>query len=133
MSEQDLRRLRTGATARFLAEDVGVPARALTVVDIAPTASRRLATSAELVSPNGGVIAASQAPAQHGEHAQEARAWVPEQAVYRVVLKPGAGTDPALARLQVLRGTVTIDGEAESLLLRAWRQVAAVAIRETGF
>lgn len=131
VSEQDLRRLRVGAHARFLAEDVTVPARAFTVVEIAPTASRRLGASAELASPNGGAIAAVQEPSSAGGH--DGRAWVPEQAVYRIVLQPRAGTDPALARLQVLRGTVTIDGEAESLLLRAWRRIAAIAIRETGF
>ncbi len=133
VSEQDLRRLRHGSSARFLAEDVSLPARALTVVEIAPAASRRLAAGAELASPNGGAIAATASPAHDGEQGQGHRAWVPEQAVYRVLLKPRAGDEPALARLQVLRGSVTIDGEAESLLLRAWRQVAAVAIRESGF
>jgi putative peptide zinc metalloprotease protein len=41
--------------------------------------------------------------------------------------------DASLPRLQVLRGTVVIDGAPASPLLRAWRRIAAVLIRETGF
>ncbi|MET0268532.1 MAG: HlyD family efflux transporter periplasmic adaptor subunit [Duganella sp.] len=133
VTEHELQRLKVGASAHFLAEDVALPARAMTVVDIAATASRRLHAGAELASPNGGAIAAVQEPAREGAGAYEARGWLPEQAVYRVLLKPRDGTDPALPRLQVLRGTVAIDGKAESFLMRSWRRALAIVIRETGF
>jgi putative peptide zinc metalloprotease protein len=55
---------------------------------------------------------------------------VPEESVYRVSLAPRA---PVPAPEQVRRGTVYVEGEARSLLDRAWRAVAAVLIRESGF
>ncbi|THF67575.1 HlyD family efflux transporter periplasmic adaptor subunit [Pseudothauera nasutitermitis] len=131
VAEADLARLAAGNRARFLAEDAGVGALPLRVQDIAATATRRLTGSPELVSPNGGAIAATQAPALAGEATPDGRAWVPEQAIYRVRLAPEDAS--ALPRLQVLRGTVVIDGAPASLLLRAWRRTLAVLVRETGF
>lgn len=131
VAEADLARLAADDTARFLAEDAGVGALPLRVQDIAATATRRLTGSPELASPNGGAIAATQAPALAGETTLDGRAWVPEQAIYRVRLTPeAAATAP---RLQVLRGTVVIDGAPASLLLRAWRRAVAVLVRESGF
>ena len=55
---------------------------------------------------------------------------VPRTPVYRVELTPAA---PLNAPAQVVPGTVEVDGAARSLLDRAWRSVAAVVIRESGF
>ena len=45
------------------------------------------------------------------------------------MLEP-AGAEAAPAR--VLRGYVVLSGAPESLAARAWRRIAAVAIRESG-
>lgn len=129
VAEADLERLRVGDSARFLAEDPGVRAVTLRVRDIAATATRRLGGVPELASPNGGAIAAT--PAQGGDPTPEGRAWVPEQAVYRVRLAPEV--PGAMPRPQVLRGAVLIEGAPMSLMLRVWRRVAAVLVRESGF
>ena len=55
---------------------------------------------------------------------------VPQTPVYRVDLTP---TEPLGAPGQVVPGTVMVDGEARSLIGRAWRSAAAVLIRESGF
>lgn len=132
-SEDDLHRLRTGGRARFLAEDPGEAAVALVVSDVAATATRRLAAAPELSSTHGGAVAAMQAPRGESRPDPDSQGLVPERAVYRVILRPAEGSDTALPRLQALRGTAVIEGEAESLLLRAWRRSAALLVRETGF
>lgn len=131
VAEDELERLKVGDQARFLAEDTAVKALSLRVQDIAATATRRLVGSPELASPNGGAIASVAAPAQAGEMAPGGQAWLPDQAIYRVRLVPLQGGD--LSRLQVLRGTVVIEGEPASLLLRTWQRVLAVLVRESGF
>lgn len=132
-SEGDLHRLRAGARARFLPEDPGQDAIALVVADIGATATRRLNAAPELSSTHGGAVAAVQAPQGAGRPDPESQGLVPESAVYRVMLRPADASAAAMPRLQALRGTVVIDGQAESLLRRAWRRGAAVLVREAGF
>ncbi len=132
-SEDDLHRLRPGGRARFLPEDPGLDAIALVVSDTAATATRRLNAAPELSSVHGGAVPAVQAPHGAGRPDPESQGLVPERAVYRIVLHPADAARAALPRLQALRGTVIIEGQAESLLLRAWRRAAAVLVRETGF
>ena len=54
--------------------------------------------------------------------------WTPESTVYRVMLEP----DPPAAPSRVLRGHVVLSGAPESLAVRAWRRIVAVAVRESG-
>jgi putative peptide zinc metalloprotease protein len=54
---------------------------------------------------------------------------VPELPVYRVLLAP---VEPLEAR-RVTRGVVLLQGEAESIPARLWRQALGVALRESGF
>ena len=96
-------------------------------------APRRLNAAPELSSTHGGAVAAVQAPQGAGRPAPESQGLVPESAVYRVMLRPADASAAAMPRLQALRGTVVIDGQAESLLRRAWRRGAAVLVREAGF
>jgi|GEM_PF-1018135 len=63
----------------------------------------------------------------------DAQGLAPERAIYRVVLHPPDDANKALPQRQALRGTVVIDGEAESLVVRAWRRSVAVLLRKTGF
>ncbi|WP_154715521.1 HlyD family efflux transporter periplasmic adaptor subunit [Pectobacterium fontis] len=121
VSEKDWQRLRTGAKGTFYLQDVSRSSLPLTIVDIASTATRDLNAAPELASVYGGDIA-TLSDSQRKLH--------PEQAVYRVLLSV---PDAYRAQPQVLRGTVVMDGEAQSLLIRGWKVVSAVLIRELSF
>lgn len=121
VSEKDWQRLRTGAKGTFYLQDVSCSSLPLTIVEIASTATRDLNAAPELASSYGGDIA-TLSDAQRKLH--------PEQAVYRVLLSL---PDDYRAQPQVLRGTVVMDGEAQSLLIRGWKVVSAVLIRELSF
>ena len=121
VSEKDWQRLRTGAKGTFYLQDVSRSSLPLTIVEIASTATRVLNAAPELASIYGGDIA-TLSDAQRKLH--------PEQAVYRVLLSL---PDDYRAQPQVLRGTVVMDGEAQSLLIRGWKVVSAVLIRELSF
>ncbi|MCA6939714.1 HlyD family efflux transporter periplasmic adaptor subunit [Pectobacterium polaris] len=121
VSEKDWQRLRTGAKGTFYLQDVSRSSLPLTIVEIASTATRDLNAAPELASIYGGDIA-TLSDAQRKLH--------PEQAVYRVLLSL---PDDYRAQPQVLRGTVVMDGEAQSLLIRGWKVVSAVLIRELSF
>ncbi|MBQ4767581.1 HlyD family efflux transporter periplasmic adaptor subunit [Pectobacterium versatile] len=121
VSEKDWQRLRTGAKGTFYLQDVSRSSLPLTIVEIASTATRDLNAAPELASIYGGDIA-TLSDAQRKLH--------PEQAVYRVLLSL---PDDYRAQPQVLRGTVVMDGEAQSLLIRGWKVVSSVLIRELSF
>lgn len=121
VSEKDWQRLRTGAKGTFYLQDVSRSSLPLTIVEIASTATRDLNAAPELASIYGGDIA-TLSDAQRKLH--------PEQAVYRVLLSL---PEDYRAQPQVLRGTVVMDGEAQSLLVRGWKVVSAVLIRELSF
>ncbi|WP_174868621.1 HlyD family efflux transporter periplasmic adaptor subunit [Pectobacterium polaris] len=121
VSEKDWQRLRTGAKGTFYLQDVSRSSLPLTIVEITSTATRDLNAAPELASIYGGDIA-TLSDAQRKLH--------PEQAVYRVLLSL---PDDYRAQPQVLRGTVVMDGEAQSLLIRGWKVVSAVLIRELSF
>lgn len=139
VTEEDVHRLQAGTTARFIAETRATGALALTLADVSATASRRLSAAPELASVNGGAIAAVRPTAEQMRNAQDpdAQSWIPEQAVYLVRLRPShdADTQAAIHGMgrQVLRGTVMLQGERESVLHREWTRVAAVFLRESGF
>ncbi|WCG82450.1 HlyD family efflux transporter periplasmic adaptor subunit [Pectobacterium sp. A5351] len=121
VSEKDWQRLHMGGKGTFYLQDVSRSSLPLTIVDIASTATRDLNAAPELASVYGGDIA-TLSDAQRKLH--------PEQAVYRVLLSL---PDDYRAQPQVLRGTVVMDGEAQSLLIRGWKVVFAVLIRELSF
>ncbi|MNF11599.1 hypothetical protein D3C80_2128450 [compost metagenome] len=54
----------------------------------------------------------------------------PVQAQYGVRLSL---LDDAIHPAQPLRGVVVLDGEGQSLLGAAWRKLAALGVRESGF
>lgn len=127
--EVDLDRFSRGDTAVFYPEDPLRPQVALTVTSIAAGAIDTLQDAPELASAYGGAIAARQAPAalQRKLAAQET-VWVPDDARYRVQF---AAEKTQVT--QVLRGTVVIEGRAQSLAGRFARYAASVLLRETGF
>lgn len=121
VSERDWQRLRIGNSGTFYAQDVNHGAMSVTVADIDSTAARDLNSVPELASLYGGAIA-TLSDGQRKLH--------PEQAVYRVLLRlPPDFRAPE----QVLRGTVVMEGEAQSLLVRGWKLASAVLIRELSF
>lgn len=120
--ETDRERLQLGAQAWFLPEDPSRNRLRLEIVDIEQTAVRQLSSAPELASVYQGSLA-SQLDQQQRP--------IPEQALYRIHLR---ALDPlATTQLIALRGTASMQGEARSLLLQAWRQVLAVLIRESAF
>lgn len=121
VGESDRERLQLGGGAWFLPEDPGRPSRPLVIEDIGQTAVRKLTSAPELASVYQGSIASQ---------LDEQRVPVPEQALYRVLLRP---QDGGTAVPQTLRGTASITAEARSPLLQAWRWTMAVLIRESAF
>lgn len=116
VAEADLPRLMPGATASFIPEGRG-SAIASVVVGI-DRASVKTLTEPVLAAQYGGRIAAR----------FDNKGLVPEQAVYRLRLKP---RDPVEAAVP-LRGEALIDGERRSMLGDALRSAAAILIREWG-
>ncbi|MHA6194553.1 HlyD family efflux transporter periplasmic adaptor subunit [Pseudomonas wadenswilerensis] len=122
VEEHDLQRLPVGSQGWFYPETFSREARPVRLEHLAQTASRRLGSAPELASPYQGSIAAS----LDGNEAPK-----PEQALYRATLKV-EGDDPAEDAM-VLRGTVVLEGERQSLLWRGLKNVLAVVIRESAF
>ncbi|MCQ9427210.1 HlyD family efflux transporter periplasmic adaptor subunit [Pseudomonas sp. LJDD11] len=121
VGERDRERLSTCARAWFYPEDPGLPRQPLVVEALAQTAVKKLSSAPELASLYQGSIAA-QLDAQQVP--------VPEQALYRVMLRPAQATaDLHMA----LRGKVLIEAQARSPLLETAREVLTVLIRESSF
>ncbi|MHC8285482.1 HlyD family efflux transporter periplasmic adaptor subunit [Pseudomonas sp. XS1P51] len=121
VGERDRERLSIGANAWFYPEDPRRPSQSLTVEDIGQTAVHKLSSAPELASVYEGRIAA-QLDEQHVP--------VPEQALYRVLLRPQANVGQGIT---ALRGSVSIQAEARSPLAQIAREVMAVLIRESSF
>lgn len=119
VAESDLARIAPGTKATFYPEGGwGAPLAARVVrIERANTASL---AEPYLASRFGGDIPVRE---------QKQGEFVPETSVYRVTLAPAG---PVAAPSRVLRGRVVLSGTAESLALRAWRRILAVAVRETG-
>lgn len=131
VNERDLHRLRMGCSAKFIPDDPDQAVMKMNVTHIAYTASRHLAAVPELASPNGGAIAATRAPQTVASSlGTNTGAWIPEQAVYRVLLRPDHERG---MRPQVLRGSVVITADRESLFKKIGKYVLAIFLRETGF
>ncbi|NIF29775.1 HlyD family efflux transporter periplasmic adaptor subunit [Pantoea sp. Tr-811] len=121
VEEHDLQRLGSASEGRFYPENITLPTRPVRLEQLARTAVKQLGMAAELASPYDGAIAAtldSQGLAR------------PEQALYRADLSV---TDDQPAPALLLRGTVVLEGERQSLLLAGWRTLVAVLIRESAF
>jgi len=119
LSNDDLARIRKGATGRFTPEDPFAAAEEVEVADVAYSA----ATAIEipyLSSTFGG-------PVQVLE--DKTRGPVPAHAAYLVTLKPASVSQSVGP---VSRGTVVLDARAESFLASLWRQTLNVLVRESG-
>ena len=119
VDEADLDRIAPGNDATFRADaDSRIEVR-LRVVEIARASTRTL-PDPYLASTYGGPITV-RTPKQNE--------LVPDRTLYRVTLAPRGDAPPPT---RILRGRVTLSGEATSIASRAWRSFHAVFIRESG-
>lgn len=120
LAEADLWRVAAGSEGRFIADDPARSALAVRVQQVDATGVAYLEQEA-LASDRHGPIAVRRDGQQRAE---------PLQAQYGVHLVPLTGSADVP---QPVRGVVVLEGDRESLLGAAWRRLAALGIRESGF
>ncbi|SEH91266.1 biotin/lipoyl-binding protein [Pseudomonas asplenii] len=120
LAEEDLWRVAPGASGRFVADDPMRPAWSVELLDI-DTNGVSVIDQEALSSDHHGPIAV-----RRGEN----RRPEPVQAQYGARLKL---LDEVPTPSHPLRGVVVLQGRSESLLGIAWRRIAALGVRESGF
>ncbi len=120
LAEESLWRIEAGSIGRFIADDPARQAMKVRLDEVDATGVPYLELEA-LSSDHGGPIAVRRDAQQRAE---------PVQAQYGVrltLLDDGVHPD------HPLRGMVVLEGERQSLLGAAWRRIAALGVRESGF
>lgn len=120
LAEADLWRVAAGSEGRFIADDPARGALPVRVEQVDATGVAALELEA-LASDRHGPVAVRRDGQQRAQ---------PLQAQYGVRLSPLADVADVA---QPLRGVVVLDGARESLLGAAWRRLAALGVRESGF
>ncbi|RON87194.1 peptidase M50 [Pseudomonas chlororaphis] len=120
LAEADLWRVAPGATGRFIADDPMHPALEVQLTEVDTNGVAYIDQEA-LTSDHHGPIAVRR---------DESRRAEPVQAQYGARLKV---LDASVTPRQPLRGVVVLQGRGESLLGTAWRRLAALGVRESGF
>ncbi|GIZ13000.1 biotin/lipoyl-binding protein [Pseudomonas sp. NCCP-436] len=120
LAEEDLWRIETGSQGRFIADDPARPTVKVLLDEVDATGVAYLELEA-LSSDYGGPIAVR----RDAQHRAE-----PVQAQYGVRLSL---LDNNIHPDHPLRGIVVLEGERQSLLGAAWRRIAALGVRESGF
>ncbi|WP_353981959.1 biotin/lipoyl-binding protein [Salinicola endophyticus] len=120
LAEENLWRVEAGSKGRFIADDPMRPAIPVRLDDVDATGAAYLEQEA-LSSDHGGPIAVRRDAQQRAE---------PVQAQYGVRLSL---LDDDIHPDHPLRGVVLLEGESQSLLGAAWRRIAALGVRESGF
>ncbi|WP_097306276.1 biotin/lipoyl-binding protein [Pseudomonas chlororaphis] len=120
LAEADLWRVVPGATGRFIADDPMHPALEVQLTEVDTNGVAYIDQEA-LTSDHHGPIAVRR---------DENRRAEPVQAHYGARLKV---LDASVTPSQPLRGVVVLQGRGESLLGTAWRRMAALGVRESGF
>ena len=125
----DVGRFEVGAPGRFYPQDPARPPVDVRVSARETVIASRLEIPYLAAAYVGGIVTERR---QTRDAAAEiaGTGLVPQTPVYRVDL---TATEPLGVPRQVVPGAVTVDGEARSLIGRAWRSAAAVLIRESGF
>ncbi|WP_236219185.1 biotin/lipoyl-binding protein [Pseudomonas rhodesiae] len=120
LTEAELWRVAPGAKGRFIADD---PMHASIAVQLDEIDTNGVAFIEQqaLTSDHHGPIAVRRDSQQRAQ---------PVQAHYGVRL---SAIDDTAAPLQPLRGAVVLQGQGESVLGAAWRRLAALGVRESGF
>ncbi|WP_144223371.1 HlyD family efflux transporter periplasmic adaptor subunit [Mesorhizobium amorphae] len=119
VSGNDRARIEPGATGWFIPDDLTQPRTKVLLETVAIAGARELEIP-QLTSQFGGPIAV---------HQTDSRRLAPTSAEYAVTAR---ATDLERGPDQTWRGVLILDGQAESLLARAWRQVLKVLVREAG-
>ena len=120
LAEAELWRVVPGATGRFIADDPMHPAIAVKLTEIDTNGAAYVDQEA-LTSDHHGPIAVRRDPHQRAE---------PVQGQYGARLST---LEEVPTPMQPLRGVVVLQGRGESLLGVAWRRMAALGVRESGF
>ena len=120
IGESRLRRLTENAVGLFIPDDLTFPSIPVVINTVARSGTASLEI-AVLASFHGGSIQVEQ-----GSNNQ----LVPKQAQYLIEMKSVRISN---SPNQIVRGLIELDGIAESIAMSAFRQVAKVLIRETGF
>ena len=121
LAEADLWRVEPGAYGNFIADDVWRAGLAVHLGEVDANGSDFIDTEA-LASDHQGPIAVRRDEDQKPQ---------PLQAQYAAQFVLEAGTQLQIAH--PVRGQVLLEGRGESLLASAWRRIAAIGIRESGF
>src|SRR5690606_32678692 len=120
LAEEHLWRIQPSADGRFIADDPARPALAVRLDEVDDTGAAYLELEA-LSSDHQGPIAVRRDAERRAE---------PIQAQYGVRLTL---LDQQPTASQPLRGVVVLDGTGQSVLGAAWRRLAALGVRESGF
>ncbi|MCI0911774.1 biotin/lipoyl-binding protein [Pseudomonas putida] len=120
LGEADLWRVAAGSEGRFIADDPARAALPVRVEQVDATGVAALELQA-LASDRHGPVAVRRDGQQRAQ---------PLQAQYGVRLSPRVEVADVA---QPLRGVVVLEGARESLLGAAWRRLAALGVRESGF
>ena len=120
LGEEYLWRVQSGAEGHFIADDPARPALAVRLDEVDDTGVAYLELES-LSSDHQGPIAVRRDAQRRAE---------PVQAQYGVRLTL---LDPLPDPSQPLRGVVVLDGAGQSVLGAAWRRLAALGVRESGF
>ncbi len=120
LDEQAVKRVRAGDAGLFITDGGEGPALRVTVTQVDADASRQLAHGMLAAQAGGDVLTRDRKGAR-----------VPEQAVYRVVLRVESAPHALAGRSW--RGRVVIRAQSEPLALRYLRQVLTVLVREAGW
>jgi putative peptide zinc metalloprotease protein len=120
LAEAELWRVAPGASGRFIADDPMHPAIAVQLTEVDTNGAAYVDQEA-LTSDHHGPIAVRRDQHQRAE---------PVQAQYGARLSILENTPTPV---QPLRGIVVLQGHGESLLGVAWRRMAALGVRESGF
>lgn len=123
LAEGDLTRLKSTASGKFVPGMPGMASLPVHLSQIAISGARQI-DIAELASNHGGAIAV-----RPQMDPNQGKGLVPVEAVFAATMDVDSQVDIG----QSIRGTVVLNGEAQSLMNRIGRQIAGVLIRESGF
>ncbi len=123
--EGDIRRIELGTTGRFYPDTGIAGSMKVTVQKISRTNAATI-ERADLASTYGGAVAIE--PAADAENAT----LIPHDTVYAVLMEP-TNPETNTAPPHLLSGQVKLKGERKSFAMRAFTQVMALIVRESGF
>lgn len=124
VAQDDVSRLGSGNSGRFVPDVPGLPTIPVRLREVAQAGAATIEMP-ELASQYGGAIAVRPRSGDHGS-----RRLVPVNASYLATM--AVAGDAAYPPVSA-RGVVVLDGDAQSIAGRAWRRIASVLVRESGF